>query len=120
VACFLCGDGGVFYDDPEASPGERVRARLAGCDGTEDCHTGNAAGLYFPAGHETDALVNVLSTERPELFRVKPGDPLASYAYLKIVGDGGIEGGRMPLNGPYDERFPPIMLAWIEAGAPKP
>jgi hypothetical protein len=120
LPCFLCGDAGGIFDNPDASLGERVREHLVGCNGTEDCHAGNAAGLYFPAGRETDALVNVRSTERPELFRVKPYDPINSYAYLKVLGDGGIEGGRMPLNGPYDERLPPLMLAWIEAGAPPP
>jgi hypothetical protein len=37
---------------------------------------------------------------------------------LKVRGDGGIEGGRMPLNFPYNPRIPEMFFAWIEAGAP--
>jgi hypothetical protein len=63
-------------------------------------------------------VVGVPSTERPELERVRPFDSAASYLYLKVVGDGGIEGGRMPLDGVADPRTPALVGAWIEAGAP--
>ena len=64
-------------------------------------------------------VVNVPSTERPALDRVTPGDVMASYLYLKVVGDGGIDGGRMPLGGPFDPRLAPFIASWIEAGAPE-
>jgi hypothetical protein len=53
------------------------------------------------------------------MVRVKPGDPSASYLYLKVLGDGGIDGGRMPYGATtYDPRLPELFFAWIEAGAP--
>ena len=94
--------------------------RLAGCNGSEDCHVNGNGGLYFPPGNELLNVVFVRSSERGDLYRVKPGDPWASYLYLKAQGDGGIEGGRMPLGGPYDAQLAPLLLSWIEAGAPKP
>jgi hypothetical protein len=66
-------------------------------------------------------VVNVRSTERPDLFRVQPFEPRNSYLYLKVLGDGGIEGGRMPLDEVVpDQRIPELVGAWIEAGAPDP
>ncbi len=62
--------------------------------------------------------MNVASSERPSLARVAPGDVASSYLYLKVVGDGGIDGGRMPLGGPFDPRLAPFLASWIEAGAP--
>ena len=57
--------------------------------------------------------------ERPDLFRVKPGSPGESYLYLKVLGDGGIDGGRMPLNQvTFDPRLPALIATWIDAGAP--
>jgi hypothetical protein len=64
--------------------------------------------------------VNVRSSERPDMFRVHPYDPLGSYLYLKVLGDGGIDGGRMPLGESADPRTPPLIESWIEAGAPAP
>ena len=87
--------------------------------GIEGCHGVTApSGLVFRPGTEFAAIINVRSTERPELFRVKPGDPAQSYLYLKVLGDGGIDGGQMPLNGPFDPGVPEMFFAWIEAGAP--
>ncbi len=78
---------------------------------------GGAAGLTFPAGNELANVVGVASTERPDLLRVKPGSPFESYLYLKVVGDGGIDGGSMPPGGA-DPRLAVLLGAWIEAGAP--
>ena len=54
------------------------------------------------------------------MARVAPGDPRSSYLYLKVLGEGGIDGGRMPLGGPFDPRMAPFIASWIEAGAPAP
>jgi hypothetical protein len=62
-------------------------------------------------------IVNVPSTERPELVRVAPGRPGDSYLFLKLVGDGGIDGAPMP-GGTSDPRMVALFGAWIEAGAP--
>jgi hypothetical protein len=65
-------------------------------------------------------VIGIPSYERPDLLRVKPFDPESSYLYLKVLGDGGIEGGRMPLGGTFDERGVELVRGWIEAGAPTP
>jgi hypothetical protein len=119
--CLACGDAGDAWDDVDGSLGLRAQRRLAACRGIEGCHVSNAGGLSFPPGAEAAELVGVPSTERPDMLRVKPGDPRASYLYLKVLGDGGIEGGTMPLGSTaVDPRVPALFFAWIEAGAPAP
>jgi hypothetical protein len=118
VACFACG-GGTAPEDLDASLAVRVRTRLDLCSGQEGCHVSGAGGLSYPAGNEFVEVIGVPSTERPDLDRVRPGDPRNSYLYLKVLGDGGIEGGRMPLNATtFDPKIPATILSWIEAGAP--
>jgi hypothetical protein len=104
----------------DASLPVRIDYVLAGCAGgpESDCHGGGAGGLHMVLTGAHADVVNVPSTERPDLFRVKPFDSPDSYLYLKLVGDGGIEGGRMPLGGPYDPRVMAIVEQWIDAGAP--
>jgi hypothetical protein len=119
VACgFSCGNTPT-PEELDASLAVRVRARLSLCNGVDGCHVSGAANLTYPAGNELVHLIDVPSQERPDLLRVKPGDPSTSYLYLKVLGDGGIDGGRMPLNVDiYDARIPATIFAWIEAGAP--
>jgi len=64
------------------------------------CHLGSSAqqGLDLSAGQAFDNLVGVASRERPNLMRVDPGDPEASYIVHKIEGRADIAGQRMPLN----------------------
>jgi hypothetical protein len=117
VICFACG--GTTPEELDASLAFRVRARFAACDGQEGCHVSGAGGLTFPPGNELAFVVGVPSTERPDLARVKPGDPSASYVYLKVSSDAAVEGGRMPLGAEtFDPRIPETIFAWIEAGAP--
>jgi hypothetical protein len=113
LPCFIC-------PEPDASLGARVEARFASCNGIETCHVDNAAGLHFPPGQEFSAVVNVRSTENPALMRVLPGDPLASYLYLKVRGDGGYDGARMPKDAPFNPLIPERIFEWIEAGCPDP
>jgi hypothetical protein len=115
-------DGGRI--DPLASDaalGVRASQVFTGCQGGPEsaCHGAGAADTHLRLGAGGD-LVNVASTERPELKRVAPGDPPNSYLYLKVLGNGGIDGGRMPLDGPFDPRMAPFIASWIEAGAPDP
>jgi hypothetical protein len=102
----------------DASLGTRARFRLRSCAGGPEsfCHAAAAGNLVLP-GDGTN-LVDIPSTERPELYRVAPGDPARSYLYLKVLGDGGIEGGSMPLGGPADPKLAALLADWIEAGAP--
>ena len=116
--------GGSPPLDPLASDaalGVRAGQVFGGCQGGPEsaCHALGESGTYLKLGMDGD-LVGVPSTERPSLSRVAPGDPRRSYLYLKVLGDGGIDGGRMPLDGPFDPRLAPFVARWIEAGAPAP
>jgi len=107
--------------DSDAALGTRADQVFAGCQGGPEsaCHALGEADTHLRLGSGGD-LLNVPSFERPEMPRVRPGDPARSYLYLKVLGDGGIDGGRMPLDGPYDPRLAPLIASWIEAGAPSP
>jgi hypothetical protein len=84
------------------------------------CHAGAAAplGLRLDEGASYALLVNAPSVEVPELRRVQPGNPNASYLIQKLEGTAA-RGGRMPLNQP---ALPPETIAvirqWITDGAP--
>jgi hypothetical protein len=118
-------DGGRPADplafDSDASLGARADQVFAGCQGGPEsaCHALGEAETHLRLGPNGD-LVNVRSFERPELLRIRPFDPAGSYLYVKVLGDGGFDGGRMPLDGPYDPRLAPFIASWIEAGAPSP
>lgn len=116
--------GGVPPVDPlgsDAALGVRAGEVFGSCQGGPEsaCHALGEGGTHLKLGTGGD-LVGVRSTERPSLNRVAPGDPIRSYVYLKVLGDGGIDGGRMPLDGPFDPRLAPFLASWIEAGAPAP
>ena len=105
----------------DASLGLRAAQVFGGCQGGPEsaCHALGEGDTHLRIGTDGD-LVNVRSTERPSMLRVLPGDPAGSYLYLKVLGDGGIDGGQMPLGGPYDRRLAPFIASWIEGGAPSP
>ena len=112
---------GVDPYDLDAAVGARAQALFSTCSGGPEtaCHSMGAGGLRLQLGPGGD-LLNVRSTERPDMVRVRPFDPPSSYLYLKVIGDGGIEGGRMPLDGVADARTVALVERWIEAGAPSP
>jgi len=109
--------------DSDAAIPARVSAvfgtTCAGIGGESSCHANGAAGLHLVLGDGGD-LVGVPSTERPSMLRVRPFDPEQSYLYLKVLGDGGIDGSTMPPSSRYDPRYAALMQAWIAAGAPSP
>lgn len=86
------------------------------------CHAASAAsgGLVLEAGSAYANLVGRPSTERSGFDRVTPGDPERSYLILKLRGDPGITGARMPFDGPPYLTTGQIegIAAWIRAGAP--
>lgn len=135
LACLLvvgCGElrsptepNGEGPPDPPVDPSAtftRVQAEVfstscafSGCHGA----SGTQAGLNLTAGLAYANLVNVASTEIPQIDRIEPGDPDASYLFLKVTGAPGIVGSRMPLEQP--ELTPAqkdLIRNWILRGAP--
>lgn len=85
------------------------------------CHAGPnpQQGMDLSAGETHDNVVNVPSNERPEVDRVEPGNPDASYLVHKIEGRSSIVGGRMPLGRePLSQEEIELIREWIAAGAP--
>ena len=65
------------------------------------------------------AIVDVPSSERPDLDRIEPGDPANSYLFRKVSGEGDISGSPMPLGSqPLSSEQIELLRAWILAGAP--
>jgi hypothetical protein len=73
------------------------------------CHSGAnpPANLNLDAAHSYANLVNVPSSEQPELDRVKPGDPDNSFLIIHMKNDG--DGA--------PESDIPIIAQWITDGA---
>ena len=89
------------------------------------CHTnvGRNPSAQMNLLHDLafDQLVNVSSTQKPGMPRIKPGDPDGSYLIRKVEGRTGITGRRMPFNGPpyLTDGQILILRRWIEIGAPR-
>jgi hypothetical protein len=86
------------------------------------CHIGASApeGLQLDAAHSYNLLVGVPSAERPDLLRVNPGNPDASYMVQKIENAPGIIGGQMPLmETPLSQATMDAIRQWVTNGAPK-
>ncbi|MGZ3417683.1 MAG: hypothetical protein ACXWUG_01550 [Polyangiales bacterium] len=118
-------DAGFSLPPDDASlpdtPAGQVAARLLRCAGQESgCHAGGAGGMTLGDGpvHDFAQIVNVRSTERPDLFRVEPGAPDRSWLYLKVSNatDAGVETA-MPFGTNGDPAFAAQVRAWILAGA---
>jgi hypothetical protein len=136
AACAACsravsnGDNGGEADAASAPPfvvlpadaslADKAGRVLGTCAGGPEssCHGMSAGGMHLP--DEPPNLVDVPSLGRPEMVRVKPFEPDQSYLFLKVLGDGGSDGGRMPLGAdPLDPTSTEVLRAWIEAGAPR-
>jgi hypothetical protein len=64
------------------------------------CHEGVAganATLDLRDGDAAAAMVDVPSTQAPDIDFIEPGSPADSYLWLKLTGTHGAEGGQMPL-----------------------
>jgi hypothetical protein len=87
------------------------------------CHTGSNApqGLRLDSEQTSfDLLVSQPSQQVPDLLRVNPGDPDASYIVRKVEGGPDIVGGQMPLGGtPLNAEQITMLRDWIANGAPR-
>ena len=84
------------------------------------CHSGaNApAGLRLDGANSYALLVGTSSLERPNLLRVAPGDPNASYLINKLEGGPNIVGERMPAGLPaVPQADINVIRQWITDGA---
>jgi len=103
------------------APGRQAGEETAGC-AMADCHGAEeAGGLNLSQAQAYRQLVNVDSQQVPGLKRVKPGAPLESYLYHKLVGSHRAVGGKgnpMPLGHGWTEADTDVIRQWIEAGAP--
>ncbi|MEW6363580.1 MAG: hypothetical protein AB1714_02955 [Acidobacteriota bacterium] len=85
------------------------------------CHAGAGApqGLMLDEAHSYDMLRNVPSAEKPDLYRVLPGDPNSSYLVRKLEGGPDIVGAQMPLGRtPLSQPTINAIRVWIAKGAP--
>jgi hypothetical protein len=66
------------------------------------CHAGSSPeeGMNLSQNLAYADIVNVISSQQPGLKRVDPGQPDNSYLVKKIQGSAGIDGDRMPADGP--------------------
>ena len=92
-----------------------VSCALAGC------HAGAApqAGMDLSPTASFAATVRVPSTQRSELARIEPSEPDRSYLVLKVRGDPGILGSRMPLTGSVTAAQVQLVVDWVRRGAPR-
>jgi hypothetical protein len=83
-----------------------------------DCHGADkSAGMQLSAGVAYDNIVNVMSSEDPQLMRVMPSDPDNSYLVMKVEGRQKV-GARMPLTGgPLSDTQIQAIRSWVKAGA---
>jgi hypothetical protein len=118
--CFGDASGPI---DPFGDASLAVRSRAlfgSTCAGSPEsgCHSEGAGDTYLKADVDGGDLIDVPSFEIPSVLRIAPFDADASYVYWKVTGDPRIDGGQMPLGGPFDPRIPELVGSWIEAGAP--
>lgn len=80
---------------------ESVTKILARSCAVSGCHQGRypAQNLNFEPGRVLDSALNSPSNENAKLKIIDTAVPEQSYLLMKIKGEKGITGGRMPLNG---------------------
>lgn len=111
----------VEPEPPAASAFDEIQATIftPSC-ALSGCHAGANAQqqMDLSEGRSYGSIVGVPSRERPDLLRVDPGDPDASYLLMKIEGAPGIVGARMPLGrSPLSAAQIALVRSWIADGA---
>ena len=90
-----------------------VNCAVPGCHGG----TGAQQGLRLDPGFSAGNLINVHSSQDPNLIRVIPGDPDGSFLIQKLDGTQTV-GSRMPDGGPYlTTATINVIRQWIQDGA---
>jgi hypothetical protein len=124
LALLLAGLGGAACGGGEA--GEPIPPHLSTIESEifarnctfSSCHgaTSPNEGMSLVAPtHAT--LVGVASSEAPDLVRIAPGEPDASYLLQKITSAAPRDGVRMPPDQPLPSNKIEAIRAWIAAGA---
>ncbi|RMF56541.1 MAG: cytochrome c [Calditrichaeota bacterium] len=81
------------------------------------CHVGSTPmmGLKLTREEFYARTVNQPSVEKPELMRIKPGEPDESYLIKKIIGEPDIIGSRMPFGrDPLTDEEIAIIVEWVK------
>ncbi len=81
---------------PETKAAALFQARCAACHGSDK----PAAGLVLTTDAFKSAVLDVQSVEIKSLELIDTEAPDKSYLLMKLRGDKGIQGGRMPANAP--------------------
>ena len=90
----------------------KIFAKSCALDG---CHTTGGVSPVLE-GNTYQNIVDVPSSAGMDY--IQPNQPNESYLLLKILGDAGIEGARMPLNrSPLSEAEIEAIIEWIKLGA---
>ena len=111
------GDDRVIISNPMFATDIQEIFTRTGCTAS-NCHgTSMQGGLGLAsAGASFADLVNVASTENPNILRVIPRDAPNSYLVLKLEGSAGT---RMPVGrAPLDNIDMTNVMNWINTGAP--
>ena len=119
----------VNWMDTDAALGARARALFdTTCGGGPEsgCHSESAGGTDLLVSDKSSfGIINIPSSEEPDVLRVEPFHPETSYLYWKVSGDPRILDGSfiMPAvtpgqGGTVDPQIVALVGPWIEAGAP--
>lgn len=135
IAAFACAGSGVGLDqqgNPLDSTNQttdsisfsaQVQPIFTNNCAFAGCHAGTSPqqGMNLSGGLAHQNIVNVPSTERSGMMRVRPFQPDSSYLVHKIQGTQGTvggSGGQMPLGGtPLSAQQIALIRAWITQGA---
>lgn len=124
----------VIITPPPPGPSrlQDVQKIFTGSCAVVGCHNGANPAFPPPGGLDLrDGMtywltVNIPSFERPDLFRITPGDTLFSYLLKKLRGDADIVGLQMPRgacgNGPcapLPRQLISMINSWVISGAPR-
>ena len=118
-------DGGVTYEPTYESISQNI---LKGCAASKSCHAADnlIQEIVLDPATAYDTMLNDPTKDLPNWNYVVPGDPAASYLYLKLTGDfeqacaqEGVTdcGERMPLNGQLPQAAIDAVREWIASGA---